>query len=161
MFRISILLCTMIMYQTVLAQTKDLSLHYEFLCDFTVTIGKPIDIGETLYGKRIIFPAKSGHFEGPNFKGKVLANGGDWTLKLNDKTSKLDIRAVLETDDGAYLYTSYGGYMHLHSDGHYTLRSNPTFETSSEKYGWLNHTIAVGIGELIEGGVHYKIYTIK
>ena len=38
---------------------------------------------------------------------------------------------------------------------------NPVFATSSKKYEWLNHTIAVGVGKIIDGGVTYKIYAIK
>jgi len=35
------------------------------------------------------------------------------------------------------------------------------FETTSSKYDWLNHTVAVGIGTLTKTGVDYKIYAVK
>jgi hypothetical protein len=49
----------------------------------------------------------------------------------------------------------------MNSDGKYYFRTNPVFQTSSKKYSWLNHTIAVGVGKMIKGGVAYRIYAIK
>ncbi len=140
---------------------QELELEYEFLCELTALLDNPIEIGNTPLGKRTIHPVTGGSFEGPKIKGKVLPNGGDWLLMIDSTTAKLDIRAVLETDAGEKIYTHYGGFIHFHSDGSYYFRTNPVFETASEKYAWLNHTIAVGVGKLIEGGVAYKIYIIK
>jgi len=80
---------------------------------------------------------------------------------LDSTISKLDVRAVLETDEGDLIYTYYEGFIHMNDDGSYYFRTNPIFQTSSKKYAWLNHTIAVGVGKFIEGGVAYKIYIIK
>ena len=79
---------------------QELELKYEFLCDLTATLDNPIEVGNTPYGERVIYPVNGGSFEGPKIKGKVLANGGDWLLRLDSTTSKLDVRAVLETEDG-------------------------------------------------------------
>ena len=143
------------------AHGQDLELEYEFLCEMTATLDDPLEIGETRHGERVIYPVNGGSFVGPNIKGKVLANGGDWLLRLDSTTSKLDVRAVLETDDGELIYTYYEGFIHMNLDGSYYFRTNPIFQTSSEKYDWLNYTIAVGVGKIIEGGVTYKIYAIK
>lgn len=44
----------------------------------------------------------------------------------------------------------------------YYFRINPVFETSSPKYAWLNHTIAVGVGRIPAAGkVAYRVYAIK
>ena len=82
-------------------------------------------------------------------------------LRLNSTTSKLDVRVVLETDDGELIYSYYEGFIHMNADGSYYFRTNPVFQTSSKKYNWLNHTIAIGVGKLIKEGVAYKIYAIK
>ncbi len=136
-------------------------LEYEFLCELTSTLEKPIKVGETPFGDREIYPVSGGTFEGPKLKGKVLANGGDWMLHLNAATSKLDVRATMETEDGEIIYSYYEGFIHKNDDGSYYFRTNPIFQTGSKKYAWLNHTITVGVGKLIKGGVSYKIYAIK
>jgi hypothetical protein len=40
------------------------------------------------------------------------------------------------------------------------FRTTPVFETSSEKYGWINRIVAVGVGKLSKNKVIYKIYMI-
>ena len=103
--------------------------------------------------------------------------GGDWGLVLDSTTFKLDVRATIETDDGALIYMTYSGYIHADSKkfaallggkgnelspSDYYFRTNPVFETSSPKYAWLNHTIAVGVGHIPSPGkVAYKVYAIK
>ena len=42
----------------------------------------------------------------------------------------------------------------------YYFRTTPVFETSSEKYGWLNRIVAVGVGKLGKNKVMYKVYMI-
>ena len=41
-------------------------------------------------------------------------------------------------------------------EGDYT----EVFETASEKYGWLNRIVAVGVGTFTEGRLGYKVYEI-
>ena len=47
------------------------------------------------------------------------------------------------------------------SPSDYYFRTNPVFETSSPKYAWLNHTIAVGVGRFLPGKVAYRVFAIK
>ena len=140
---------------------QDLNLEYELLYEVSITLGEPIQIGETPLGVRTIYPITGGTFEGPKVKGKILANGGDWVLMIDSTTAKLDIRAVAETEDGETIYVYSGGFIHWNPDGTYSFKLNPVFETASEKYNWLNYTIAVGVGKLIEGGVAETVYAIK
>jgi hypothetical protein len=42
----------------------------------------------------------------------------------------------------------------------YYFRTAPLFETSASKYAWLNHVLAVGIGNLSPGKVGYTVYAI-
>ena len=53
-----------------------------------------------------------------------------------------------------------GNVKNLSPDKYY-FRINPIFETTSPKYDWLNHTVAIGVGTRTETGVNYKIYAIK
>ena len=73
----------------------------------------------------------------------------------------MDVRILLETEDRELIYNTYTGFIHQNSDSTDYWRIVPIFETSSKKYGWLNYTIAVGVGRDIKGGVAYDVYAIK
>ena len=42
----------------------------------------------------------------------------------------------------------------------YYFRTLPTYETGSEKYGWLNNIVAVGVGRITEKGVGFSVYEV-
>ena len=42
----------------------------------------------------------------------------------------------------------------------YYFRINPMFETASEKYGWLNGVVAVGIGHRFADAPIYNIFEL-
>ena len=149
--------CSFFISQKVKAQ----DLKYELLCDVKVFLDTPVPVGKTLSGTRTVYPVKGGTVTGQKINGKVLPIGADWILTSDSVTSKMDVRAVMETDDGAIIYSYYSGFIHKNPDNSFYFRTNPVFETGSEKYKWLNYTIAVGVGSFIDGGVAYKIYSIK
>jgi hypothetical protein len=105
---------------------------------------------------------KDGFFEGPNLKGKVLPDGADWFLQLNETSNKIDVRVTLQTNEGENIYVTYQGYLNLNADGTYYFRTTPYFETSSKKLAYLNHTVSVGVGTIVKLGetVSYKVYQI-
>jgi len=39
-------------------------------------------------------------------------------------------------------------------------RIAPLFETASERYGWLNRIVSVGLGERTPGGVSYRVFEV-
>jgi hypothetical protein len=103
---------------------------------------------------------------------------GDFGTLLTPTTFKLDVRAVIQTEDSATIYVTYTGFIYTDeetfklmasggaklkvlSPDKYYFRINPIFETTSSKYDWLNHTVAIGVGTRTETGVSYKIYAIK
>src|SRR6202023_3639191 len=106
----------------------------------------------------------SGHgrrLEGPRLRGKVLSGGGDWLLLRDDGVLELDLRVTLETDDHALIHMTFQGLRHGPPDGvaalgrgegidpaSYYFRTLPRFETSTERYTYLNRIITVGAGEV-------------
>ncbi|MFT3680177.1 MAG: DUF3237 domain-containing protein [Ferruginibacter sp.] len=136
-------------------------LESELLYKITLTLDSAMDIGKVPVGKRVVYPIKGGSFEGPNIKGKVRAFGADWVLRLDSVTTKLDVRIVLETDDGQLISNTYPGIVHKNPDGTSYWRTTPVFETSSKKYEWLNYLLAVGVGSFTKGGVYYEVFAIK
>jgi uncharacterized protein DUF3237 len=99
-----------------------------------------------------IFPVSGGSFEGERLRGKVLAGGGDWVTTKPDGTFELDLRATLETDDGALIHLTFTG---VRDDEHHYLRTLPRFETAAPRYAFLNRLLAVGVGDSRpDGPVH-------
>jgi Protein of unknown function (DUF3237) len=141
--------------------TKAQKLEYELLYKIDLSLEKGVELGKTPVGTRVIFSIKGGTFEGPKLKGIVKPIGGDWVLRLDSVTTKLDVRLLLETDDGQLISSIYTGFVHKNTDGTSYWRITPVFETSSNKYAWLNYLIAVGVGKFREGGVSYEVYAIK
>ena len=130
-------------------------------------------IGAIPHGMRSIVPVIGGDFEGPRLRGKVTPGGGDWLLLRSDAVLELDLRIMLETDDGALIHMSFQGLRHGPADviaalgrgevvdpASYYFRTVPRFETSAEKYAFLNRIITVGVGETRPDGAVHRIEEI-
>src|SRR5438874_7320105 len=125
-------------------------------------------LGTVPHGIRSVVPVIGGDFEGPRLRGKVLPGGGDWLLLRSDGVLELDLRITLETDDHALIYMTFQGVRHGPPDviaalgrgeavdpAHYYFRTLPRFETSTERYAYLNRIITVGVGEVRpDGAIH-------
>jgi Protein of unknown function (DUF3237) len=110
------------------------------------------DVGSTPRGLLFIFPIIGGSFEGDRLRGNVLAGGADWATAAADGAFELDLRATLETDDGALIHLTFTG---VRDDARQYLRTLPRFETAAPQYDFLNRLLAVGIGEIRpDGPVH-------
>ena len=113
-------------------------------------------VGQTPQGTRNIVYVKSGTCTG-KVAGKILPGGGDWLLVRPDGIGEIDVRATIQADDGALIYTHYRGILNFQT-GYF--RTTPRYETASEKYKWLNDIVAVGVGQSIPTGVRYHLYDI-
>jgi hypothetical protein len=141
---------------------KAQKLEYELLYKINLSLEAGVELGKTPLGKRVIYSVTGGTFEGPKLKGKIRPTGDDWLVRIDSVTTKLDVRLLLETDDGQLISNTYTGIVHNNPDGTVYWRITPLFETSSKKYGWLNYLIAVGVGTFGKGGgVTYEVYAIK
>jgi hypothetical protein len=147
-------------------------LRTEFLFDIVAAVERH-DLGVTPSGHRWIISPTGGIFEGPKIKGRVLPGGGDWLVERSDGSRVLDVRITLCTDDGHQIYVQYRGLFHCTPDvmqrlaqgervdpGEYYFRTAPFFETASEKYGWLNRVMAVGVGRRTPTQVAYTVYAV-
>ena len=127
-------------------------------------------LGAVPQGIRSFVPVAGGDFEGPRLRGRVVPGGGDWLLLRPDGVLELDLRITLETDDGALIDMRFLGLRHDPQDvtaalgrgetvdpASYYFRTVPRYETSTEKYAFLNRTIAIGEGEARPDGAVHKI----
>ena len=131
---------------------------------FLFTIALEIQVsslGDTPYGGRRIFYFDGGSFEGPRLNGIVLPGGGGWSLIRRDEVLEVDVRLLLETDDKHQIYMAWKGLRHgpkevmdrlyrgqIVDSRAYYFRATPYFETSSEKYGYMNRICSIASGSL-------------
>ena len=149
------------------------TLRGELLYRMSLEVAAPLDLGPTPQGRRLVFGFKAGRFAGPQLAGEVLTTGGDWLIDRADGAMVLDVRRTLRTDDGHLIYAFYRGLLvaspavrqrmergePVGPDEMY-FRTTPVFETGSEKYGWLNRIVAVGIGEATPTGVRLTVFRV-
>lgn len=146
----------------------------EYICSYWATLTPPEIIGPTPEGLRLNVYVTAGEIFGPKLRGRLRPVGGDWLTIRPDGVGVLDVRATLESDDGALIYTTYGGVAECGTDGYaqfmqgkppssIDLRIVPRYITSHPNYLWMNRAQCVGIGsaDMINLKVSYDIYAIR
>src|SRR5689334_9193728 len=81
----------------------------EHICSYWATLSSPEIIGPLSEGLRVHVYVTEGKISGPKMNGHFRRVGGDWLSLRPDGIGILDVRATLELDDGALIYTTYGG----------------------------------------------------
>ena len=147
----------------------------EYVGTYDAKLKPPLQTGGP-FGTRMIFEVVSGEFYGASGeRGKLLTGGADWLLVGQDGWGRLDVRAQVQMNDGAIVYAHYYGLIEMNDavmaalqngtatnfDDQY-FRTSPRFETSDPRYAWLQQSVFVGQGRIIEGlGVEYNLFRIK
>ncbi len=133
-----------------------------------------INVGRTPGVDRRVGIITGGRFEGERLRGTLLPGGSDWqTVRGGDGAWLINVRIVLKTDDDAIIGMPYTGIRHGSKDvldriargevvkaTDYYFRITASFETSSEKYGWLNGIIGVGVGHRLPEGPIYQMFEV-
>jgi hypothetical protein len=138
---------------------QDDKLQSEFLLDLTLEAQTPQNLGSA-GGGRLIVPLSGGTFAGPRLKGTIIPPGGDWIVQRPDGSRVLDVRILLQTDDGQKIYVSWRGIAFTPPGGAFNARILPVFETAAPKYAWLNNVVAVGVYRPDLGKIAYRVYRI-
>ncbi len=155
-------------------------MELEHIFDMKGALGEPQEIGQGPEGLRNILPVIEGQVSGPKLNGKIMpGTGADWARVRPDGSFALDVRIVIEAENGDLIYMTYGGRIAADSEegqalaldfakadpvegaDKYYFRINPLFETASEKFAWMNKIVAVGSGMTGAGGVTYRVYAVK
>ena len=157
LFRALLLAISLTAYSgSVHAQTTQVSTDY-LMTVYIPTERKAIDNGLTIVN---ILPG--GWVKGPKISGKIIPPGGDWLRTTPSGALRLDVRLTIETDDGAQIYMTYGGVVVSSKEAGEVLArgdvlndksmpyfiTTPQFQTSSEKYNWMNQV--QGVGKMVE-----------
>lgn len=133
------------------------------LYDMVVTLAEPIVLPDTPAGTRMIVEVLDVVATGERVRGRLKGRAAaDWLLVGPDGTGTLDVRATLETDDGALIYAAYRGRIDLsHPPGEAPIYAAPLFETGDERYRWLNKIQAVVKGRLEGNVLTYEGYELR
>jgi hypothetical protein len=148
----------------------------DHICSYNATLQMPPEaIGPVAEGLRLNFYLTGGEVSGPRIRGKVRPVGADWLTVRTDGVAVLDVRATIETHDGALIYTYYSGFIDAGPDGYQAMlagqlppdgtpfRITPRYQTAHPQYQWANRLVCVGIGELHLSvpEVRYDIYAVR
>jgi hypothetical protein len=149
------------------------TLKVEPIFIFQIQVNPPSVIGQTPGYDRRIGEISGGRFEGERLRGKILTGGSDWQSLRADGTVTINVRLVMQTDDGELIGMTYLGMRHgpkevldrigrgeKVSPTEYYMRVTPYFETASEKYGWLNRIVSVAYGHRMAGGAIYHVFQV-
>ena len=119
------------------------------LCTVDLTLKPPAMIGDGPSGKRMIVDIEAMTLSGDRLRAELEGHAAaDW-LTIAANVARIDVRATLRTDDGALLYLHYQGRSDVTGGmGSAPIIVAPVFETSDERYLWLNAVQAIGKGDL-------------
>lgn len=145
-------------------------LDTRWLMSLRGSIPAPVMVSPTL----MVFNVDDASIESPRIKARLRNPSGDWVRIQPNGNWKLDVRLLMETDDGVPIFVHYNGVFRVDAKLNQRLasgesipgsemyfRSAPYFETSSEKYGWLNDILAIGKMRSFGGGqVIYDVFEV-
>ena len=139
----------------------------------TAILAEPHKVGHTPAGERKVVPVLGGRMEGERLSGCILPGGSDWAGVDAAGVLQLDVRLVIETDDGALVNCAYTGIRYAPPDVVAQLSAGecvdyramyfrilPRFDTADIRYDWLNRILVVGIGERLPEGPRYRLHEI-
>jgi hypothetical protein len=143
------------------------------LFDMRLQVSGMQPLGMTPNGNRRVGLVAGGTFAGERLRGTVLPGGADWIIVRPDGVTTLDVRLVLQTDDGAAIGMVYRGLRHgpaeimrrldrgeMVDPSEYYFRTAIMFETAAATYDWLNRIFAIGTGSRPPEGPIYQIYEV-
>jgi hypothetical protein len=143
------------------AADPDLSVTLEHLCRLEAQLGQITVIGETPAGTRTIVEVTGLVVEGARLHAHLHGQpAGDWLTQGPDGTATLDVRATVETDDGALIHLRYSGRSARTPENPHNYVA-AIFETGDPRYAWLNQIQAVGKGLRVGDRVLYELYQVR
>ncbi|SHK75907.1 Protein of unknown function [Pseudonocardia thermophila] len=144
----------------------------EYLCAIEAHFGDVVT-APTPTGTRMLFPVTHGSVTGPRLAGRIVPGSIDWVTVGADGVGRIDVHALVETQDGARIeLTATGravlgerttaflaGEEVLGRDAY--LRISPLFQTSDARYAWLNEIVAVARCDLSPARIRYQVSRVR
>ncbi|MEI9928464.1 MAG: DUF3237 domain-containing protein [Sphingomonas sp.] len=142
------------------------------LFDARLSASPPLVVGAVPAGDRRAVFVNGGAFRGERMQGSV-GQGVDWQTGRANGSLHIDVRLVLNLDQGGVIAMRYVGLragppkvMEDLARGTevdpsaYYFRVEASFETSVAGYLWMNDILAVGIGHRFPSGPLYSFYEL-
>ena len=126
----------------------------------TITLGPPLFIPDTPRGTRVVVDVVDCTLEGERIRAKQKGTAaGEWLTLDAHGLGTVDVRMVMETDNGALLFVSYGG--RIDTAAGTGPVSAPLFDTGDERYQWLNKIQTIAKGVLDGQTLTYEVYEVR
>ncbi|MGE3245457.1 MAG: DUF3237 domain-containing protein [Beijerinckiaceae bacterium] len=149
------------------------AMNLEHICDVSVLVAKPFEIGDVGTGERRIINIDGGTLSGPRFSGKVLPGGADFQIIRPNGFTILEARYAIQANDGALVYVENNGVRFGAPETMAKIkRGEPVdpaqvyfksvirFETAAENYRWMMESIFVCSGQRRPDSVELSIYRL-
>ena len=133
----------------------------------------PMPVIATPGAGRRIGVVTGGSFDGERLSGVVMDGGSDWQTLKADGSVALDVRLILKTSDDAVVAMTYRGIRHgapeaiarvdrgeVVDPSEIYFRTLVQFEAAAPQYDWLNHVVAVGVGQRRADGPVYSVFEV-
>lgn len=138
-----------------------MSLELIPLATARIVLKEPIILTDTPMGNRMIVEVKEAEYFGDRLAGKLFGQAAaDWLLIGPNDVGTLDIRATLQTHDGALIYSAYKGRTDMSQPGS-PIYVAPLYDTGDERYLWVSKIQCVGKGFIEDNVLNYEIYELR
>jgi hypothetical protein len=117
-------------------------------------------LSPTSVGLRIIQEFASVDFDGKRLRGTMIAKAGaDWLTVDDALRATIDIRLLLETDDGAHVFVTMEGRADWQGRlGQGPIYCSPRLESGDERYQWVNVVPLVSKGVVTGRSVAHEFF---
>lgn len=151
-------------------------LNYEF--EWTVAAELPSDVGRIDNGVLHHHVLPSARLIGDRLNAHSVHSGTDLFRQLDDGYAAIDVRILMQTDDGALIHVAYQGFVEPTAvfvqavesltPTEFTdqsIRTTWTLTTGDQRYSWINRAIFIGEGRLRPAGnnrlgMQHKVYRV-
>ena len=132
------------------------------MCSVDIVLADPIFVGEGPSRSRVVVELTSMTVSGDRLNGKMAGSAAaDW-LTIVGTVGSIDVRATIDTDDGALVFAQYRGRTDVSGGpGSAPIYVAPVFETGDARYQWLNTIQAVGKGQLEGTDLRYEWFELR
>jgi hypothetical protein len=131
------------------------------LCELELTLGPSLANLDGPRGHRGVLQVTEVIVTGKRLNGRLKTLWVDSSV-MSANVISLDVRGVIETDDGATIYVTYLGRGDLSvAPEDLYFYCSPQFETDHPDYTWLNGIQGAGKGKVSGGTMHYDWYEMR